>query len=190
MRPQDFIEQLWRSHKKGLLAVAILLLVNLALYVGLEQTLVPQVTEQETHYIRRQAEVRQIMREKGSVGETPEQLFVLASRDLEKFRALVPAYGEFTGLIEELLVISSQSGLNLTQIKYTPDRLKEVDLLRYSLSFNVTGNYEQIKKFIHTLEQSRRLVVIKKIGLNGAEGGSVSLSLNLETFFRTKQAAS
>ena len=180
------IEQLWRSHRTGLVAVIALLAINFALYVGL----VPIVAEQETSYFRRQSEARQLMRQRGGQTNTPEQQFVLASRDLDKFRELVPHYQEFTGLIEEILVHSSDAGLNITQVNYQPERLKEIDLLRYSLTFNVTGNYEQVKKFIHALEQSPRLVVIRKIGLKGVEGGSVSLSLNLETFFRAEQTAS
>ena len=61
---------------------------------------------------------------------------------------------------------------------------KEIALLQFSLNFNVMGNYEQIKKFVHSLEQSVRLITIKQISLQGADADGVNLRLSLETFFR------
>jgi len=97
----------------------------------------------------------------------------------------VPDYQEFTGLIDELLVLSSRARLNITQISYRSEMLKEAPLLQYSLDFTVTGDYEQLKKFIFALEQSVRLITIKQISLQSAEETGVNLRLGLETFFRT-----
>ena len=57
--------------------------------------------------------------------------------------------------------------------------------MRFELNFNVSGEYEQVKRFIHSLEQSSRLLAIKQIGLQGADDKAVSLRLNLETYFRS-----
>ena len=109
---------------------------------------------------------------------------MLASQDLSKFQQAVPDYQEFTGLIEELLVLSGRARLNITQISYSSETLEKTPLLKFNLNFNVVGDYEQVKKFIHSLEQSVRLITIKQISLQGADGDGVNLRLNLETFFR------
>jgi CBS domain-containing protein len=60
-------------------------------------------------------------------------------------------------------------------------------LLRYQLTFTVNGPYRAIKQFVHTLEQSPRLIIIQQVGLQGADqpgGSDVRLQLNLDTFFR------
>jgi type IV pilus assembly protein PilO len=83
------------------------------------------------------------------------------------------------------MVLSNRASLNITQIRYSSEELKKVPLLKFSLNFNVAGNYEQIKKFIHSLEQSSRLITIKQIGLQNVEGDAVQLGLSLETLFRS-----
>ncbi len=125
-----------------------------------------------------------MMRNQGSAAITPEQLYVLASQDTSKFQEAVPEYQEFTGLIEELLVLSNRARLNITQISYSSEELKQSPLLKFSLNFNVAGDYEQVKKFIHSLEQSVRLITIKQISLQSSDNDGVNLRLSLETFFR------
>ena len=57
--------------------------------------------------------------------------------------------------------------------------------MQLDLKFNVAGDYDQIKRFIHSLEQSTRLIAIKQVGLQSANDEGVNLRLNLETYFRT-----
>ena len=184
MRWKILLEQLWKSQHGLLLALGILLVLNLLLFVALEQLIVPKVAEQESRFLQRQAEVRQLKRKQGSAAITPEQLYALASQDVARFQQAVPEYQEFTGLIEELLVLSNRARLDITQISYSSQELKTSPLLQFSLNFNVAGDYEQIKKFIHSLEQSVRLITIKQISLKNTADDSVDLRLSLETFFR------
>ena len=184
MRWRELLEQLWESQHRLLLLLSALLVLNLLLFVVLEQFVVSRVAEQEGHFLQRQAEVRLLLRNQGSTAMSPEQFYVLASQDISKFQQAVPDYLEFTGLIEELLVLSSRARLNITQINYSSEELKRAPLLKFSLDFNVAGDYEQVKKFIHSLEQSVRLITIKQISLQSADGDGVNLRLSLETFFR------
>ena len=185
MRIKELLELLWRTHRGSLLLLGTLLALNVLLFVALNQFIVPNVVEEETRYLKRQAEVRQLLRNQGGNAETPEQLYVLASQDVSKFEQSIPEYRDFTALIEELLVLSNHARLNLTQIRYSSEGFKKSPLLKFSLNFNVAGNYEQVKKFIHSLEQSSRLISIKKISLQNVEGNAVQLGLSLETLFRS-----
>lgn len=184
MRLTEMLEQLWGSHRVSLLLFGFLLVLNLLLFTALEQLIIPRVAEQESLFLQRQTEVRQLLHKQGAAAKTPAQLYVLASQDFSMFQQAVPDYQEFTGLIEELLVLSSQANLHITQISYSSEELLESPLLRFDLSFNVVGDYKRIKKFIHSLEQSVRLIVIKQIGLQGEDDEGVNLRLSLETFFR------
>lgn len=184
MRWKEMLGQLWKSQRGLLIALGALLVLNLLLFVALEQLIVPKVVEQESRFLQRQSEVRQLMHKQGSAAITPQQLYALASQDVSKFQQAVPEYQEFTGLIEELLVLSNQSRLNITQISYSSQELKTSPLLKFSLSFNVAGDYEQVKRFIHSLEQSVRLITIKQISLKNTADDGVNLHLSLETFFR------
>lgn len=190
MRFLEILSQLWAVSRGLLLVLLGLLLANLALYAALDLQLVPRIADQERLFIQRQAEVRQLLHNQGEGAGSPEQLFVLALQDLAQFREEIPDYREFTGLIEELLVLAGRANLDITQISYQPEELPKSDLLRYDLSFNVTGEYEQVKKFIHALEQSERLLAIRQIGLQGAPVEGVSLRVRLETYFRPGGEAS
>ena len=92
MRIKDLLKLLWTAHRGSLLLLGILLLLNVALSVALEQFVVPQVAAEEGRFLRRQAEVRQLLRNQGGSAETPEQLYVLASQDFSKFEQAVPEY--------------------------------------------------------------------------------------------------
>lgn len=190
MRLKETFEQLWSSQRSLLTLLGVLLVLNLLLFALLEQFLVPRVAEQEYRFLQRQAEVRQLMHKQSGAAGTPEQLFVLANQDILRFQQAVPDYQEFTGLIEELLVLSSRARLNITQISYSTEELKKSPLLKFNLKFNVVGDYGQIKRFIHSLEQSVRLITIQQINLKSADDQGVNLGLSLETFFRPGSRAS
>lgn len=184
MRIKELLELLWSAHRGALLVLGVLLCLNVVLFVSLGQFIVPKVIEEETRYLKRQTEVRQLLRNQGGAAETPEQRYVLARQDLARFEQAIPDYRDFTALIEELLVLSNRAGLNITQISYSSEAFNVDNLLKFSLNFNVEGNYEQLKKFIYSLEQSTRLISIKQLNLQSVEGDAVKLGLNLETLFR------
>lgn len=185
MRWKQMAEQLWESHRRSIILLGALLILNLLLIAVMEQIVAPRVAEQKSHFLKRQAEVRQLLRNQGGTTNTPEQAYLMAIDELAKFRQVIPDYQEFTGLIEELLVLSSRAGMNISRIAYNTSQIKESELLKLDLQFNVAGDYDQIKRFIHSLEQSARLIAIKQIGLQSANDEGVNLRLNLETYFRS-----
>ena len=84
MRLQEMVEHLWKSQRGLLILLGTLLVLSLLSFAVFEQWLVPQVAEQESRFLQRQTEVRQLMREQGRTAITPEQLYVLASQDTIK----------------------------------------------------------------------------------------------------------
>lgn len=185
MRWQEMAKQLWDSHRHALILLGVLLILNLLLFAVLEQVVVPRVAEQKSNFLARQAEVRQLLRHQGGAANTPEEAYLMAVADLQKFRQTIPDYQEFTGLIEELMILSSRAGMNIGKIAYDTSPSAGSELLTLDLQFNVAGDYGQIKRFIHSLEQSARLIAIKQISLQGATDQGVNLRLNLETYFRS-----
>jgi Tfp pilus assembly protein PilO len=180
MSPADLLRQLWAGHRVPVCAVALLLLANLVVGLTLQHYLVPTVSEREQQVIRRQSDLR------SGGGNSPAQLLAQGEKDLAAFREKIPPHREFTGLIVELQTLADEAGLVLDQINYKPDREKGRDLLRYTLTFTLVGSYRDIKQFVHALEQSPRLIILRQIGLQGAGEGDteVRLQLSLETFFR------
>ncbi len=184
MRLKEIITHLWDSHRGALVLLAVLLVINVLLYSVIEQFMVPRVMEKESRFLKRQAEVRNILHNQASAASSPEQLYVVGSQDLSKFHQSIPPYQEFTALIEELLVLSNDAGLNIAQISYSSEMMKDSPLLKLDLNFSVSGDYADIKKFIYSLEQSIRLLAIKQINLQSKSSEAVNLRLALETYFQ------
>ncbi len=169
------------GHRVPLVVVGVLLLANLILAMAVRQYLVPTVNEREQQLIRRQSELR------GGRGNSPVQQFIQGEKDLVTFREKIPPHREFTGLIVELQELADDAGLDLTQVSYRHQEDDGQNLLSYQIGFSVTGQYPDVKQFIHALEQSRRLVIIQQINLQGAEEediAGVRLQLSLQTFFQ------
>jgi Tfp pilus assembly protein PilO len=159
----------------------MLLLANVILALSLQLHLVPSLNESERLLNRRSMEQR------NGTDSSPAQQFIQGEKDLTSFRERIPSHREFTGLIVELQQLADTAGLELTQISYRNELDKAGDRLRYQLTFSVSGQYRAIKQFVHSLEQSPRLIIIQQIGLQGmGQSGStdVRLQLSLETFFR------
>ena len=185
----ELFREIWQSNRKPLILIAALLIVNILVYLLLQQLFVPRVIDREERFISRQAEARQLLRQAGANANSPEQLFAQARRDIAEFQKIVPDLSEFTGLIDELLMLAYRSQLNIDQISYAHKESEKVDLLQYDLSFSVNGQYGQLKKFIHSLEQSPRIMSIQQIALSSSDQvgqAIVSLKLKLETVFQAE----
>lgn len=180
MTPADFLRQLWSGQRTLLSIAGALLLANLVLGLTLQLYLVPTVGKREQALIRLRNEAR-------GEAESPAQLFAQGEKDLLAFREKIPPHREFTRLIVELQERADEAGLDLDQVAYAYKQDAAADLLRYTLTFTLEGRYRDLKQFVHALEQSPRLIIIEKIGLQGdgqGGGADVRLQLSLETFFR------
>ncbi len=177
----------WQRDKKLPIVVVLLLLLNVGAFVGMKSYVAPRVETLESEYIERQADLRQ-GRAAGRAPDEPHDELWVASDDLQTFWQAIPSRTEFTVLIGELYTLAQEAGLEIDQISYNPEPVDERELLRYGLVFSVTGDYRQIKRFVHSLEQSERLVAIEDLSLSGSDDQGrqqVSLRLRLSTLFRT-----
>lgn len=185
MAQQAIWQAIWRINRKIPVILAILLLLNIIVVLYLTMFLEQQAEALERQYISQQSEVRKA-EQGGRSAESPLIVYARGVKDLQSFRQAIPEKGELTGLIGEIFNLAESSGLKIDRISYNPKHQKEMHLLQYSLDFVVTGNYNQIKKFTHKIEQSDRLVAIDGMALNSKKQGSdVNLRLKLTTYFRT-----
>jgi type IV pilus assembly protein PilO len=177
----------WQRDKKLPVVVVFLLLLNVGAFVGMKYYVSPQVETLEREYIERQADLRQ-GRTVGRTPDEPQDELWVARDDLQTFWQAIPSRTEFTVLIGELFTLSEEAGLEIDQISYKPEPVEGHELLRYGLSFSVGGDYSQVKRFVHSLEQSERLVAIEDLSLSGSDDQGrqeVRLNLRLSTLFRT-----
>jgi len=188
MERESILLAAWRLNRVLPLLVGSLVLLNVVAYLSLNYLSLPQRDTLETQLMDLQARVRQ-NRQSDAEAKTPAEIFLRGEADLQKFRAVIPSKTEFPALLGEIFSLAGQAGLTIDQIGYQPKEVEGRGLLRYGLAFSVNGDYGQIKRFIYSLEQSERLIVIDSLTLSGGrESGlaTVELRLQLATFFRTE----
>ena len=139
MNARSLLVQLWQSHRRVMMLLGVLLVLNIALFFAVERLLVPRVLAQETLYLERQNELRDLLHKKAGTANSPEHLYLLASQDVSRFRQAAPQYQDFTALIEELLVLANRARLDIKQVNYATEELKGIPLLQCNLSFNIIG---------------------------------------------------
>lgn len=103
----------------------------------------------------------------------------------------------FTKLFSEVTRLAMASSLEPSSYNFARGEAKRVSAggrgkenlgaTEVSISFGVTGTYEQIRRLINLLELSRQFVIIEGINLATAEGESLTLDLRLKTIFRDEQ---
>ncbi len=189
---QALLKEIWGGQRRACLILGWLIVLNLVVYLALQWWGVPLVAERENQFIQRQTVLRQSVQQ-GSRAEAPGVVFDRAQKDLTGFYTQVPLYAEFTGLIDELMTLASMSKLELNAIRYTSKPLETLPLQQYGVTFTVTGSYDQVKRFVHALEQSPRVMALKNIGLQYTDSerrSGVSLRLSLETYFRSGEVSS
>jgi type IV pilus assembly protein PilO len=188
MERESILLAAWRLNRILPLLVGGLVLLNVVAYLSLNYLASPQRDALEKQLMELQARVRQ-NRQSDAETKTPAEIFRRGEADLQKFRAVIPSKSGFPALLGEIFSLAGQAGLTIDQIGYQPKEVEGRGLLRYGLAFSVNGDYGQIKRFIYSLEQSERLIVIDSLTLSGGrESGlaTVELRLQLATFFRTE----
>ena len=185
---QHFVIELWRESR---LLVCLLLLVALCcllLSVHLHLAVRPQARLLAAEHQRLQQQVTLQQRQQAE-NAIPLSQSQHLQETLSWFYDLIPAETDLPVFIGELFKWARQAQLDIDRITYRPAIDAEYGFLRYDLGFSINGEYEQIKKFIHLLETSDRILLIERIAMssssNNQQGSDiVGLRIDLGTFFR------
>jgi len=187
MTQTSIFQTVWNQGKARILILLFLAILVTAAFLGQQLIVEPHLQSLSAEQFQLQQYVRQRQVEFANSGvpvSTAEQL----EKNLEQFAGLIPPKETFSLFIGDLFDWSGKTNLEITQVNYQPEIDDETGFLRYGLNFSVSGSYPQIKKFIHLLESSTRILMIDKITLSGAGGskkeGIVNLNIALTTYFQ------
>ena len=188
MSRDSLVKVLWVQNRGMTLLVVILLVANLGMFLLQTQFLDKQLTGLRTDVLNRQQALRNLQQQK-NVGSMPVSALNQVENDLKHFQQLIPPENKLSVFIGELFQYSTRTKLDIKQITYSPKWDEDLALLSYDLKFSVSGQYRQLKHFIHMLEGSERILIISDISLSGGEdskekNAEVTLQVQLKTFFR------
>jgi len=189
MKVLQRLADIWKANRVYPLLIGLLALVTLAIYLWLVYQVNPRLGQLERRYIGLQGQARQA-RQLEADRDNPRNLYQKRQADLGRFLELVPSEREFSRLIAEIFGLADKAGLNIVRVNYAPKPVAGQHLLEYGLSFAVSGDYAQLKKFIYLIEKSQRLIAIESLALSSEEKeeGRIALQLKLVTYFQAEHS--
>jgi len=190
MLNNPLLKEIWSQGRGWLVTMLLLTIISAALYIYQHQLVDPKnelLVEQKTE-LQKQLRERQADLERSGV---PISTVERMQEELQKFTALIPPTQKFADFIGELFFLADQSQLEIDSVSYRPEVNKETEFLHYEVTFSVQGTYDQLKQFIHLLENSKRILIIDKIAMTGkrdeADRAEVNLQIGLTTLFQEEQ---
>ena len=77
------------------------------------------------------------------------------------------------------------SGVRTSGFRYPDEALEEFELIRRSLVFSVEGSYQQLRRFIDSLERSDQFLILEEIGVSdsGGDSSDIRVRMNVSTLF-------
>jgi Tfp pilus assembly protein PilO len=100
-------------------------------------------------------------------------------------KRIPPNYSSIDRRIGELAL---KDQVRLSRVQYSRGAAGS-DLTEISLDAGITGNYQQIMRFVNSLERDQTFFVIRGLSLTGQQGGLVNLRLKVSTWLRPADAA-
>jgi Type II secretion system (T2SS), protein M subtype b len=100
----------------------------------------------------------------------------------DQFRPVGTGY---SGLIADLGSIATQAGLKADATTFTQHKPDEHGVVELDIGESVEGSYPSVVAFLNGLERSRAFYILDGLSLSSSHEGSLRLSLQLRTFFRS-----
>ncbi len=131
-----------------------------------------------------------------ALNEQREKLTVMwkkiSAADTSKLSKMLPDSVENVGLIIEINNVSKKNGMGdiknpqINQATSAKGSVKGVDSSKYgslSMSFNITGTYDQFLAFIQDLETYVRLVDIIGLSFTSTKDGRYTYNITIQTYW-------
>ena len=83
--------------------------------------------------------------------------------------------------------LAEEANLDFERRSVTTNRERESVLERMDMTMVLSGDYRNVRQFLHMLETSPEFVVIEEVSLaQGEQDAPLTLTLNLATYFRSR----
>lgn len=176
------------EHRNWLMPAAIVLAINLVVLAGVVLPLRRSVQSGAARAAASEQQLRQAMAELATAQATREGQAQAAS-DLDRFYASVlPADFETARRVTHLKLaqMARSHDVMFQSGAATPESLRDSTLERLSVSYQLAGEWDDIRQFIYELETGPDFVVIDNVAL--AEGSQanapLALTLEMSTYYR------
>lgn len=117
-----------------------------------------------------------------------DQRVVDSRKQIQDFYAQrIPA--NYSSIAVQVGDLAVKSGVVISGVQYTQGATAG-DLTEISLDARISGEYQQIMRFVNGLERSKTFFIIRAMGFTGQQGGMVNLRLRVSTWLRPSDVPS
>ena len=182
--------RLFVERRRVLLPLAVLLLVNvlaLAAVIVPLRSLVTSAEQQSYAATTDLARARQRLREAQTARTSRDR----AQQELQTFYAQVLPKNEAAAVAityVQIDHIARETGLSADRRDFTPERVKDSRLGRFSTEATLVGTYGDIRRFLYEIETAEPFLVIDAVALAPARGSTVTsdvlqVSVTISTYY-------
>jgi Tfp pilus assembly protein PilO len=183
------VRRIIAEHRRAVWLIAAGLIVNAALLAVVVLPLSQRARGQEDQARASSAELLAARRDRDAARATVTGKSQ-ADAELRKFyREVLPTDHSGARRILYLSVdqLARSSNLLVVRHRIDPDTDQRSDLQRLTMTVNLTGEYTNIRRFIHELETSPEFRILESVALAQAEEGERDLNVTayVSTYYRT-----
>lgn len=171
---KEILVELFRLKRRSLIAIAVLLVINVILYIVISAYQEPGLTNARHQWNDLRGRVAAISR--GDVTSAYRQ----GKSDLERLKARIPQKREFPRILGEIMEAAASSNVVLGGVTYKPKTVKDENLLAYGVTLSMTGSYAAVKSFLADMQKSRELLVVDNITLTNSDPFEESVTMDLQ----------
>jgi hypothetical protein len=169
--------------------IAIALVVNVALYAVVVYPLATKVAGGEQEAEASAAALSAARRDHAAARATVAGK-AQADAELQKFYgAVLPPDISGARRITFLRMeqLAEQTNLRLERSSSEPKPQRDSDLVKFVYTASLSGEYRNIRRFIHELEKSPEFLVLENVELaqSDVEGRGLNITLQIATYYRT-----
>jgi Tfp pilus assembly protein PilO len=181
------IRRAMSEHRRVVLSLAIALGVNLVVYVAVVYPLSQRVANIEQRDRNAEDQLLAAQRDHAQAAGTLSGKDRAATELATFYKDVLPS--DLAGARRlthlRLAQLARESNLKFLHSSYEPVAERNRTLTRLKIEMVLAGSYIDMRAFIHQLETSPEFVVIDNVELGeGAEGGPLSVTLHLSTYYR------
>lgn len=182
---------IWREKRLLLIALALLLAANTVFFFTYRVQYEKRLDDLDTRRDQAKAQLAEARRARVAAEQQ-----VAAYRKIEHDvqQVFVERWSteaeRLTRLITEVKRLAVAADLVPPSMSYTRTEARRgstqygVGATQVSMSFSVSGTYQQIRRLINMLELSNHFVIIDRVDLSSTDGEKLSMSLQIKTLFR------
>jgi Tfp pilus assembly protein PilO len=188
---ETLIQRVLREHRRVVMPLAVALGVNVVVYIAAVYPLSQRVANIEERDRTAEEQLLDARRDHAQATGTLTGKDRAAAELATFYKDVLPQDLAGARRLTQLRLaqLARQSDLKFVRATFEPLNESKRTLTQLRIEMVLAGTYSDVRAFIHQLETAPEFVVVDNIELGqGAEGGPLSVTLHLSTYYRETAA--